>query len=204
MTRAPRLLLVVAAAFLVSPAAHGAPIVYTAGLSAAAESPPVSSPGTGTTTVVFDPQAHTLSVQVDFSGLVGTTTVSHIHCCTAVPFDGTAGVATQVPTFFGFPEGVRAGSYSQVFDLTDAASWNPAFVASNGATVAGAESALGLGLASGRAYLNVHSSFAPGGEIRGFLVAAVPEPGTLALIAAALAAAALVARARTPPRSRAR
>lgn len=204
MTFDPRLLLVAAAAVLVSPAVQGAPIVYTAELSAAAESPPVVSPGTGTTTVVFDPEAHTLRVQVDFSGLVGPTTVAHIHCCTAVPFDGTAGVATQVPTFIGFPAGVTAGSYSQVFDLTDAASWNPAFIASNGASVAGAESALGLGLAGGRAYLNVHSNFASGGEIRGFLVAAVPEPGTLALIAVAVAAAALAARARAPRGARPR
>ena len=104
-----------------------------------------------------------------------------------------------MPTFIGFPEGVTAGSYSQTFDLTEAASWNPAFITNNGGTPAGAESALGLGLASGRAYLNVHSTFAPTGEIRGFLVAAVPEPGTLALLAAALGAAFAIGR--RPPRA---
>lgn len=182
-------LLVVAAAALVSPVAHGAPIVYTAELSGPAESPPVASSGTGTTTVVFDSEAHTLSVDVDFSGLVSPTTVAHIHCCTTDPFAGTAGVATQVPTFAGFPAGVTSGSYSQTFDLTLASSWNPTFITNNGGTVDGAESALGAGLAAGRAYLNVHSELNPSGEIRGFLVAAVPEPGTLALITAALAAA---------------
>lgn len=198
-----RTLLMVAAAVLVSPAVQGAPVVYSAALSGAAEAPPVNSPGTGTTTVAFDPVAHTLSVDVEFSGLVGTTTFAHIHCCTVDPFEATAGVATQVPTFIGFPAGVTAGSYSQTFDLTDADSWNPAFLTANGGTPAGAEAALGFGLASGRAYLNVHSTFAPGGEIRGFLVAAVPEPGSLALIAAALAGALAVGR-RPPRRSRPR
>jgi len=41
---------------------------------------------------------------------------------------------------------------------------------------------LAAGLASGSAYFNIHTSIAPGGEIRGFLTAAVPEPATLALL----------------------
>lgn len=192
MTSDLRTLLFVATTALASSAVQGAPITYTAGLSGAAESPPVASPGTGTTIVVFDPDIHRLGVDVVFSGLVAPTTVLHIHCCTANPFEGNAAVATQVPTFAGFPSGVTSGSYMNSFDLTDPASWNPAFITANGGTAQGAEDALGAGLASGRAYLNVHSTFAPGGEIRGFLVAAVPEPGTLALVAAALAGALLV------------
>jgi hypothetical protein len=49
------------------------------------------------------------------------------------------------------------------------------------APLAGAEAALALGLAEGKAYLNIHTSFAPGGEIRGFLNE-VPEPASLALL----------------------
>lgn len=158
-------------------AASGVPIVYTATLDGPSESPPVPSAGTGTATVAYDPDAHTLAVDVTFSGLTGTTTVSHIHCCT-LP---TAGVATAVPTFPGFPEGVMSGSYSETFDLTDPASWNPAFVTANGGTTAGAEAALAAGLAAGVAYLNIHSSFAQSGEIRGFLV---PEPATALLVGA--------------------
>ncbi len=156
--------------------------VFTTTLSGAAEAPPNASPGTGTATVELDLTAHTLVVDVTFSGLLGTTTATHIHCCTAVPGESTAGVATQTPTFVDFPTGVTSGSYYHVFDTTDPATWNLAFINANGGTTAGAEAALLAGLNAGSAYLNVHSTFAPGGEIRGFLQP-VPEPATVAMLA---------------------
>jgi CHRD domain-containing protein/PEP-CTERM motif-containing protein len=157
-------------------------IQYVAVLNGPSESPPVASPGTGNATVDYDDVAHTLALHVDFVGLVGTTTVSHIHAPTAVPLAGTAGVATTTPTFAGFPAGVTSGSFTNTLNLTLASSWNPAFVTANGGTTAGAEAALASAMASGRAYWNIHSTFAPSGEIRGFLVP-VPEPGTLSLLA---------------------
>lgn len=72
-------------------------------------------------------------------------------------------------------------------DLTDLANYTGAFATFGGGTAAGAESALIAGLDGGQAYFNIHTSFAPGGEIRGFL-AAVPEPATLALAGLGLAA----------------
>jgi hypothetical protein len=160
---------VVAVLFL-SRASYGATTTLTGVLSGPKENPSNASPGTGFTTVVYDATAHTLSVDVSFSGLLGTTTASHIHCCVAAP--GNVGVATTTPTFPGFPLGVTSGTYSHTLDLTQASSFNPAFVTANGGTTAGAEAALANGFAGGTAYLNVHTTVVPGGEIRSFLAAA--------------------------------
>ena len=173
-----RLKLLALAAALAAPVVLGqgsggdlptAVLTYSGSLSGAAEAPPNASPGSGTTTVTYDSTAHLLGLSVNFTGLLGNTTAAHIHCCTSVPGVGTAGVATQTPTFSGFPLGVTSGTYSNTFDLTLAPSWNAAFITANGGTPAGAEAALAAGLAAGRAYLNIHTSSFPGGEIRAFL-----------------------------------
>lgn len=186
---------VLASMFLCS-LAHGIPIVYTATLSGAAESPANASPGTGFATVTFDSDVNTLRVQVTFSGLLGNTTASHIHAATAAPGTGTAGVATTTPTFAGFPLGVTSGTYDNTLDLTLASSYNPSYVTANGGTTASAEAALVSALAAGKAYLNIHSTVFGGGEIRGFLNA-VPEHGATApLLALSVAALACLARSR--------
>ena len=160
-------------------------INYSAVLSGPAESPVNNSPGTGSASVSYDNVTHILTVNVTFSGLTGTTTASHIHCCTAAAFTGTAGVATETPTFGGFPLGVTSGTYSNSYNLTLASSWNSAFITANGGTTAGAEAAFAAGLAANKTYLNIHSSTFGGGEIRGFLVA-TPEPATWGLIGVSL------------------
>ena len=101
--------LVVALLGLSAKIACAATITYSATLDGASESPSNASPGTGTATVTFDTVLHTMSVQSNFSGLLGTVTAAHIHCCTATPGVGLAGVATTTPTFTGFPLGVTAG-----------------------------------------------------------------------------------------------
>jgi hypothetical protein len=160
-------------------AAQATLIVYNLSLSGAAEGN--ASPGIGTATIAFDTVAHTMAVNTSFSGLTSPSNIAHIHCCTAVPGFGTAGVATQLPSFVGFPVGVTSGTYSNTFDLTLASSWNPAFVTANGGTTAGAETALLNGSAAGRSYLNIHTTAFPAGEIRGFLAPA-PEPATWAMM----------------------
>jgi CHRD domain/PEP-CTERM motif len=170
-------------------------VVYTTALSGAAESPANASAGTGTATVTIDTVAHTLLVGATFSGLSANTTASHIHCCTAVPGVGNVGVATETPTFALFPLGVTSGSFSELYNLTLTSSFNAPFVTANGGTAAGAESALFAGLANGTAYLNIHTTQFPAGEIRGFL-APIPEPSTYALMLAGLAGLALYRRRR--------
>lgn len=168
----------VATLLLLTPAAQGANLVFTAHLSGGAESPPVESPGTGFTTVTYDPLGHTLRVEATFSDLVEPTTVAHIHAPTAFAGIGTVGVATQLPTFPGFPAGVTAGTYDATFDLRETSSFSPSFLTIHGGgDPAEAEAALIAALLDGKAYLNIHTTFAPGGEIRGFLAPSVPEPG---------------------------
>ena len=156
---------------------------FTGTLSGANEAPtPVASPATGTAVVTLS--GNTLTVSTTFSGLLGTTTASHIHCC-ALP-GSPAGVATQLPFFAGFPIGATSGAYTNTFDLLLASTYNPAFVTANGGTVEGARTALVNGLTSGQAYFNIHTSQFPGGEIRANLVL-VPEPASVALLATGLA-----------------
>ena len=160
-------LAMVAIGTVAAASAHATIISYDAALSGPSESPPNASPGTGFATADVDTTANTMHLHIVFSGLLGTTTASHIHSATAVPFTGTAGVATTTPTFTGFPLGETSGTYDSTLDLTLASSYNPAFVTANGGTTAGAEASLLAGMAAGEAYLNIHTSVVPGGEIRG-------------------------------------
>ncbi len=169
--------------------------VFDANLDGPSESPPNASPGTGFAEVTMNDSAVTMRVQVTFSGLVSTTTASHIHAATATPNTGTAGVATQTPSFSGFPLGVTSGFYDNTFNMLDPASYNASYVAANGGTAASAFSALLSAMQQGRSYLNIHTSAFPGGEIRGFLATApVPEPATMAVLGAG--AIALIRRRR--------
>src|SRR5262249_22626652 len=156
-----------------------APITLFTNLTGSQEVPSTGSPGIGNAFVVFDSVAHTLFVNIVFAGLLSPTTASHIHCC--VPAGVNANVATQVPTFSGFPLGVTSGSYMNTFNTSLASTYNPAFVTASGGTVPGAEAALFAGFIAGQTYLNIHTNQFMGGEIRGQL-AVIPETSTLALV----------------------
>lgn len=195
-----RLGLAIAVVMLAAGAGHAQTSTFTGALTGVAEAPPNASPGTGSTTVTYTAATHQLTVNLAFSGLSGTTTAAHIHCCVVAP--GVTIVATETPTFPGFPLGVTSGTYSQTFDLSLATSFNPAFLTANGGTPASAEAALAAGLTSSEAYLDIHTNLFPGGEIRAFLapVAAIPTLSGLALagLGLLLGTAAATALRRSP------
>jgi hypothetical protein len=165
---------------------------YRANLTGPAEEPPNSSPGMSMVTI--DLNGTNLMIEAPFRDLVAPTTVAHIHCCTTAAFSGAAGPAIGLADF---PLGVQAGTYSHSFSLTDNATFEPAFLAAHGGTVSGAASALVDAMNANEAYVNIHSTTYPNGEIRGFLVAApVPEPAEWALLAGGLASLLWMSRRR--------
>jgi hypothetical protein len=146
--------------------------------------------GSGSLTLEYDADGHTLAINATWSGLSGNTSNAHIHCCTALPNTGTAGVAlAQSGLLPGFPLGNKSGSYIRVIDLTATSQYSSGFLnaAATGGTAALAEARLISNLTSGNAYFNIHTTTFGGGEIRAF-VTAVPEPQTYALMLAGLGA----------------
>lgn len=178
-------------------------VVYIGSLSGAIEAPPNASTGTGSAMLTIDDHLSTIRVQFSFSNLLGNVTAAHIHAPTAVAFAGTAGVATTTPTFTGMANGVNlgvtAGSYDHLFDMSQASSWNAAYLNAaprNGDTSVAFSSFI-TAIADGKAYLNIHTSSVPGGEIRTFFtLAPVPEPQTYALMLAGLGVLGWAARRR--------
>jgi len=170
-------------------AAHEAK--YAAPLLGSSEAPANGSPATGSVLVTIDFDLVTMRVEANFSDLLGTVTAAHIHCCTD---PGTnVGVATQTPSFTGFPLGVTAGTYDHTFDMALASSYNAAFITNHGGLVSTAFNDLVAGLDAGKAYFNLHTSLFTGGEIRG-LLSPVPEPESYALLLAGLGVLTIFAR----------
>lgn len=177
--------LALALSMLVSSVALAVPITYQATMSGLTEAPPNASPGIGMATLILDDAAMTMSLSMQFFDLLASASAAHLHCCTVAPLTGTATVA--VP-FNDFPLGVTSGSYSHLFNLADAAIYNPAFITASGGTVDAARMFLMNGITGGESYLNIHTPQFPGGEVRGFLVAAaVPEPASWLLLSLGLA-----------------
>lgn len=157
----------------------------------------VGATGAGSLYMEYDEHEHTLFIDASWSGLSGNTSNAHIHCCTAAPDTGTAGVALATGGILpGFPLGQTFGTYTQLIDLTQTGNYSGGFVTASGGTAAGAEARLISNLVSRQAYFNIHSTTFGGGEIRTF-VSVVPEPGTTAMMLAGLAAFGFLARRRS-------
>lgn len=179
-------MLALSAAFAVTAPALALPTdpTYRAVASGQLEAPPNGSPGTAVATIEVGGQQ--MSVDLPFRDLLGSTLYAHIHCCTADAFTGSAPVA--VP-FTGFPAGVTAGEYGNAIPLDAASSYDPEFVKAHGGTTQTAAAALLDAIDANEAYVNIHTTLYPNGEVRGWLVAAppVPEPAEWAMLGLGLA-----------------
>src|SRR5262245_12988901 len=110
------------ASFGLPNAVEAAPTNYNTTLSALHTYPTVSSPGTGTGTVTYDPALHLLRVGVTFENLIGRTSAAHLHCGPGWEDGGSAPVAIVLPNF---PALGTSGSYdSGWLDLTSSGSWS--------------------------------------------------------------------------------
>lgn len=150
---------------------------FEAFLDGPSEEPPNASPATGYAQLKYDGVARTLEVAVSFSGLTAGNTAAHIHGPTTLPGTGTAGVMTPTPTFPSFPTGATFGDYWYELDLSLASSYRAGFLSGFGGNTLLAEAAMIGAIEEGKAYLNIHTSTFPGGEIRGFFQP-IPESGT--------------------------
>ena len=131
-------------------------LVYTATLSGSNEAPPVAATGAGGfATVTIDVAAQTVTWVVDVYNLPSGVTAGHIHA-------GGVGVAGPVVVNFTVPT-----TASNDFRISGSA--GAANVVARPAQGVNTWEDLLQALATGHAYVNVHSQANPGGEIRGQL-----------------------------------
>lgn len=142
--------------------------IYVANLKASNEvlangnSAGVVSNATGTWTGTLNPSTNVLSWTMTFSGLTTNSSASHIHA--QAPTSTTASVVLNFATFAGstITLGATSGSASGTINLSTQAATPPSL------TVSG--DSLLKAINAGQAYVNVHTSQYPAGEIRGQIV----------------------------------
>ena len=162
MKRAIHVGATMAAALLIGAAAASAQvIVATATLGGGEETPTVLlSGGAGTAEVAIDPVAKEFAVTLRIFNIPTTTTAGHIH----VGAKGVGGpVAIDFPAIAG-----RLGDFVTTFRVGEASFRASAVNGIN--TIDDVIQAV----ANGNAYVNIHTTTNPGGEIRGQLVPKAP------------------------------
>ncbi|MCK6477470.1 MAG: CHRD domain-containing protein [Phycisphaerales bacterium] len=135
----------------VAGSANAAIVVYNFSMDGAQEVPPVATPGFGSATVTLNTDTGQVSLTGTYNDLIGTVTAAHIHGLAAP--GSNAGVILAL-THTGGTSGTLTG--------------------------AGVFSAANIqGMLDGLTYVNVHTTFKAGGEIRGQVV---PAPASIGLL----------------------
>ena len=123
--------------------AQAAPMSFTVPLSGSAQVPPVSTSGTGTADLTYDPATRVLTWSVAFSGMSSAVTMAHFHG--PAPAGKNAGVQIWISKRGTPPTSPITGS----------------------ATLTPAQATM---LMADEFYINVHSKDHPAGEIRGQVI----------------------------------
>lgn len=130
---------------------------FSATMNGAAESPPVTTSGTGSFTATLDTSTNVFSYNVTYSGLGSNVTLGHIHGpCNACT---TAGAILNFATLAGgtFVVGATSGTATGTVTLN----------ASTAITATVNGDSLRKLLLSNQTYVNIHTATNGGGEIRG-------------------------------------
>lgn len=154
--------------------AHAQFAVFTASLTGAQETPPVTTPATGSATLTLNTATNQWTMSVTFAGLTTPTVMAHIHRAPA----GVAG-----PVIIGL-DGMALGGGQPAWSLIPLGVTSFSTPSPAAAPFAFPPDELD-DLRAGNLYVNIHSSQFPGGEIRGQLV---PQPGAGMLALAGLRA----------------
>ena len=126
-------------------ASAGARTGFSFVLRGASQLPPVTTNATGSGTATLSDVGDTLSISFLFAGLEGDYTMSHVHG----PGDSTQSSGLRFTFAPHVTNNLRGGTCDTMWVLQpDEHTW----------------------LANGLLYINVHSAFAPNGEIRGQLL----------------------------------
>jgi hypothetical protein len=122
--------------------AQAAPVSFTVALTGAQQVPPVTTPGSGTANLTWDPATRGVSWSITYSGLSSPVTMAHFH-------NGATGKNGPVVIWL-----TKRGQ-APTGPITGSATLTPAQAAQ---------------FEAGDWYINVHTTNHPAGEIRGQVI----------------------------------
>jgi hypothetical protein len=130
---------------------------FSATMNGAAESPPVTTSGTGSFTATLDTSTNVFTYNVTYSGLGSNVTLGHIH--------GPCSSCTTAGAILNF--GTLAGGTFVTGALSGTATGTVTLNASTAITATVNGDSLRKLLLSNQTYVNIHTATNGGGEIRG-------------------------------------